>query len=259
VVAIVLVALIVALAVAQLGFPHPWVTGLLAVAALAALIVALTGSVVPKRPSGDVGRIDVALGSYCAAELILMVVLCRSSSGAWINYGIQAVLFAAVLTARSLVRAMDAMPGLGRAITALAAVAALASALMDAKVEISRRRAEHAALARVSAATGLPLSVCYFADRPGLNRMSGRLEWVYDDWLYPVFESQGLAEPRARWLGPVLSSPGAVPAIVLESDSLRVEGIPTPLRGLGYSPAGRFESFRVWTREAPSPHHSRLP
>ena len=29
----------------------------------------------------------------------------------------------------------------------------------------------------------------FFADRPGLNRVHGRADLVYDPWLYPVFES----------------------------------------------------------------------
>ena len=94
---------------------------------------------------------------------------------------------------------------------------------MDAKVEVSRRIAERDDLRRIFATTGLPPSAFFFADRPGLNRMSGRLEIVYDDWLYPAFESLKLAEPRGRWLRPMLAS---VRAVVLESDSPRVAGHP---------------------------------
>ena len=184
--------------------PVPWVAGTLALAALVALTMALAGCLLPIRFREGDGPIDAALATYCLIELILLVVLCRSSSGAWINYGIPAVVFATVLVARALVRAVDAMPGIERAIPALAATAMLASALMDAKVESTLRRAERADVARIFRSTGLPPAAVFFADRPGLNRMNGRLDWVYDDWLYPVFESLKLAEPRARWLRSLL-------------------------------------------------------
>ncbi len=185
-------------------------------------------------------------GLYLVIELVILVVLCRSSSGAWINYGIQAIVFAAVLTARSLARAVDGSRGWRRAIPIVAAVAVLASALMDAKVEVSRRIAERDDLRRIFATTGLPPSAFFFADRPGLNRMSGRLEIVYDDWLYPALESRKLAEPRGRWLRPMLASGTLVRAVVLESDNTRVDGILEPLSALGFRPAGRFGPFRVW-------------
>ena len=41
----------------------------------------------------------------------------------------------------------------------------------------------------------------FFVDRPGFNRVHGRADLVYDPWLYPVFESIKLAEPRSAWLG----------------------------------------------------------
>jgi hypothetical protein len=219
----------------------------LPVVALVGPIFVLSGCLVPVWPPDGVARIDAALGLYLVIELVILVVLCRSSSGAWINYGIQAIVFAAVLTARSLARAVDVSRGLRRAISMLATVAVMASALMDAKVEVSRRIAERDDLRRIFATTGLPPSAFFFADRPGLNRMSGRLEIVYDDWLYPAFESLKLAEPRGRWLRPRLASGTLVRAVVLESDDPRVDGILEPLRALGFRPAGRFGRFRVWT------------
>jgi hypothetical protein len=83
--------------------------------------------------------------------------------------------------------------------------------------------------------------------------MSGRLEWVYDDWLYPAFESMKLAEPRARWLRPLLEARGGVRAVVLESDSDRLDGIPETLPALGFQSAGRVGSFRVWTLGSSGP------
>jgi hypothetical protein len=241
-----LIGTITLLAVAQLAIPAPWITAVLPVVALSGLLIGLPGCAAVRRPPSD-GRIDAVLGIYCGSEMMLLVLLCRSSSGAWINYGIPASILAAVLAARSLAGAEDAMPRLGRAISAAAALAVLASVLMDAKVEVNRRRAEHADLARVFGATRLPPSACFFADRPGLNRLSGRLEWVYDDWLYPAFESLKLAEPRARWLRPMLGPSAAMRAVVLESDGDRVDGIPESLPALGFEPAGRVGPFRVWT------------
>ena len=234
-----LIGTIAALSVAQLAIPAPWVTAMLPVVALAGLVVALPGCAAAVRRSPSNDRIDAALGLYCGFEMMLLVVLCRSSSGAWINYGIPALIFAAALAARSLAVAADAMPRLGRAVSAVAAVAVLASVLMDAKVEVNRRRTERADLARIFASTSLPPSACFFADRPGLNRMSGRLEWVYDDWLYSAFESLKLAEPRRRWLRSMLGRSAAVRAVVLESDGNRVDGIPEMLPELGFVRAGR--------------------
>jgi hypothetical protein len=250
VVACLLLGAMIVLAVAQLVIPAPWITGLLPLVALAGLMIALPGCV---RTSGADSRIESALGVYCATELIVVVLLCRSSSGAWINYGIPAVVFASVLIARSLARAADAMPRRRREILVAAAVAVLASVLMDAKVEVNSRRAEHADLARLFASTGVPPPACFFADHPGLNRTSGRLEWVYDDWLYPAFESLKLAEPRARWLRPRLEARGGVRAVVLESASDRLDGIPESLSALGFQSAGRVGSFRVWTLGSPGP------
>jgi hypothetical protein len=240
------------LAAAQTVWPLPWVTGTLAAIALATLMIALPACVTRIPPSEGAGRIDGAIGLYCGAEWFLLIVLCRSSNGAWINYGIPAVLFASVLTARAIARAAYAMPRRRPTILAVAAAAVLASVVMDAKVEVSRRRAEHADLARIVASTGLPPSAVFFADRPGLNRMSGRLEWVYDDWLYPAFESLKLAEPRARWLRALLGPRASTRAVVLESDGDRIDGIPESLPVLGYQSAGRFGSFRVWTPASPS-------
>jgi hypothetical protein len=253
VVASLLLGAIVLLAVGQLAIPTPWITGLLPLVALAGLMVASPGCVRPVGTSGGDGRVVGVIGLYCGAEMILLVLLCRSSSGAWINYGIPAVVFASVLIARALARAADVVPHRQSAILLAAATAVIASVLMDAKVEVNSRRAEHSDLARLFASTGLPPAAVFFADRPGLNRMSGRLEWVYDDWLYPAFESLKLAEPRARWLRSLLEARAAVRAVVIESDSDRLDGIPEPLPALGFQPAGRVGSFRVWTLGSPGP------
>ena len=188
------------------------------------------------------------LGAYCAAELILVVILSRVTTGAWINYAIQAIVFAAVLTARALARALDGATSIRQTMpAALAVLAVLASALMDVKEAASRRRAEHAALAQIFDYARQPASAFFFVDRPGLNRVHGRLDLVYDDWLYPVFESLHLAEPRSRWLRPMLTA-GPVGVLVLDSEIPRLDGIPETIPSLGYLSAVRIGPFVVWTR-----------
>ena len=60
---------------------------------------------------------------------------------------------------------------------------------------------ERALMKQLDEHLGRPRACYYFTDRPGLNRLDGRLELVHDNWLYPVFESLRLAEPRSAWLG----------------------------------------------------------
>ena len=112
---------------------------------------------------------------------------------------------------------------------------------MDVKESASRRRAEHAALAQIFRYAGPTSSAYFFVDRPGLNRVHGRLDLVYDDWLYPVFESRRLAEPRSRWLRPMLTA-GPVRVVVLDSVATRVDGISETLTELGFLSAVRGRS-----------------
>ena len=35
-----------------------------------------------------------------------------------------------------------------------------------------------------------PAAEVFFVDLPGLNRLHGRIDLVYDPWLYPVFEDR---------------------------------------------------------------------
>ena len=59
---------------------------------------------------------------------------------------------------------------------------------------------------------------------------------MYDPWLYPVFESMGLAEPRSEWLARALET-GPVRLIVTAAPQTRIDGIPRGLPELGYTPA----------------------
>ncbi len=54
-----------------------------------------------------VGALDPVLWIFVATELGLVTFLCSMSTGAWVNYGIQAVVFASVLIARTLERALE--------------------------------------------------------------------------------------------------------------------------------------------------------
>jgi hypothetical protein len=243
-----LVGSMAALSVGQLALVRPWVTWPLVAALLATLILVIPGCALITRGSMVQGRLDGVLWAYCAIELLLTVVLSRVTDGAWINYAIQAVVFAAVLTARALVRALEGIPSFRPALpAALAAVVVLASALMDIKEVTSRIRAERAAVGEIVARTRRPPSAFFFADRPGLNRVYGRLELVYDDWLYPVFEHAGLAEPRSRWLLRALTS-GPVRVVVAESALRRLDAIAQSLPDLGYGSPVQVGSFLVWTR-----------
>ena len=245
---ILIVVSIAGLSVVQLADSGPQVTGSLAAVTLAALVLAIPVCVAFAWHSNEDGRLDATLGAYWAAELILVVLLSRVTTGAWINYAIQAIVFAAVLTARVLARALDAASSNRQTLpAALAALAVLASALMDVKEAASRRRAEHAALTQIFLLAGQPPSAFFFVDRPGLNRVHGRLDLVYDDWLYPVFESLRLAEPRSRWLRPMLTA-GPVQVVVLDSEIPRLDGISETLPALGYLSAIRFGPFMVWSR-----------
>jgi hypothetical protein len=194
------------------------------------------------------GRLDAALWVYLAGELVFMTVLCRVSTGAWSNYTIQAVVFACVLASRALSRAVDAAPSARVLFPAvLAVLGVLFTAIIDAYDVTLVRLVDRTAAAQILHQMKRPRSEYFFADRPGLNRVSGRLELVYDDWLYPVFESLRLAEPRSVWLRRALTS-GPVHVVVQTSDRPRVAGLEPTLYALGYHSTIRVGPFFVWAR-----------
>ena len=90
-----------------------------------------------------------------------------------------------------------------------------------------------------------PTRDIYFSGSPGKNRVAGRTDLVFDDWLYPVFESLHLAEPRSSWL-PVALSDGSVRFVVTSSDDPRIDGVNQSLRALGYIPRAEFASIYIW-------------
>jgi hypothetical protein len=242
------VIVLAGLTVAHLFIVRLWIGWVMLAAALAILLLVVPAGVFIERCKARVSGVDGFLAIYLGTELVLLMVLSRLSEGAWVNYAIQAIVYAAVLAARAASRALDlsARPSVSVVLT-VAALAVPAAVCLDLKGEATRRRSEHAIVARILTAVGRPASDYFFAERPGHNRASGRLELVYDDWLYPVFESTGLAEQRSRWLRQFLTN-GSVRVVVTTAESDRIGGVETTLPVLGYRPVGRFGPFRVFQR-----------
>jgi hypothetical protein len=192
------------------------------------------------------GRLDHALFVFMSAELVLTTALTRISTGAWANYAIEAVVLAGVLTGRALARACDEAPS--RRLLVLGAAGVLLATIVHVQEFEDVRRQEQFELTVVFGRVKRPRSEFFFVDRPEQNRADGRLELVYDDWLYPVFESAGLADSRSIWLRRALTS-GSIHVVVTTSDNPRIGGIAEPLPRLGFRPALRAGSFFVWTHE----------
>ncbi len=111
------------------------------------------------------------------------------------------------------------------------------------------RSIDRNALAQVLDHVGRRSTEVFVVARPGDNRVNGRLDLVYDDWLYPVFESIHHAEPRSIWLHGALKS-GGIRYIVNTSDSPNVDGLGETLPHLGYVRDFTLGPFFVWRRSA---------
>ena len=210
------------------------------------LAIAAGSLLVPRAVSGN--RLDAALWLYLVAEAALTTALCFGSTGAWVNYAIQAAVFASVLAARALSRALAAPgPRLALAPVGFALAAVAASAAHDVYDSARSRLYDRAALAEATRRLGRPAGEYFFVDLPGENRLRGRPELVFDHWLYPVFESLRLAEPRSGWLTRALTD-GPVRVVVSRSPSPNVDGLPRSLPELGYRRAFRAGRFHVWQR-----------
>jgi hypothetical protein len=192
-------------------------------------------------------RLDRVLWIYLAAELGFVVVLSRMSTGAWINYGVQAVVFASVLIARALDRAIEHIRSRRQVFPiAAAALVSLIGVGDEIGTSTERRRVEKAAIEHIFDELGHPPSQrFFFVALPGLNRVYGRLDLVYDGWLYPVFEYLHLAEPRSSWLRRALRSE-SVGFVITATDSPIIEGIPEPINRLGYAPDIKVGPYFVW-------------
>ena len=129
----------------------------------------------------------------------------------------------------------------------LAALAVLATSL-HGLTENERRLASERALAEpIRQHLQRPPSSYFFADRPGMNRIDGRLELVHDNWLYPVFESLRLAEPRSSWLATALVR-GPIRVVVSTDPRPFIAGTTLDLRRLGYRADVNLGPYFVWIR-----------
>jgi hypothetical protein len=191
-------------------------------------------------------RIDAALCLFAAAEIAIVVALCLGSTGAWVNYAIQGIVFLAILTGRSLARACEAAR-LRISLIAIAAVVLwlVCYELKEAYSTYVRLRFECLSTELVLSKLTEPTSDVYFAGEPGRNRQYGRTDLVFDHWLYPVFESVHGAEPRSNWLRAALTD-GSVRFVITTSKDPRIDGLDEPLTSLGYAARIEIASVYVW-------------
>ena len=241
------IAAVVALAILQLLMVRHWISVLLLLGLFVVIAVIIPGcAIVEKSVVG--GRLDAALWVYLAAELAVTAVAWRLSTGGWFNYAIEALVIACVLTARALSRALAGAASWRPLIPAAVAVLAVpAFAFTDATQVLGKRAADGAALARLLVYVERPSTELFLVDRPGANRLHGRIDLVYDPWLYPVFESIGLAAPRSIWLETALST-GPVRTVATTSRGGEIDGLNRTLPALGYSLSGRVGPYFVWAR-----------
>jgi hypothetical protein len=256
--ATVLIGSMVALTVCQMVIVKVSFAGLLVLGLLVMQAVVIPACVLFER-SQFVGPIDAALWAYFSGEMAIAAILWRMNEGGWYNYAIESVVIACALTGRALTRAFDGAPSRRSYLpAALAALAVPVFAFTDVKERLSKRQVERAGLARVSKLLGRPSPEVFFVDLPGANRLHGRLDLVYDPWLYPVFESIGLAEPRSMWLAQALST-GAIRIVVSTSDRPRIEGLGSTLNALGYEDPIRVGDYFIWRRPVLDRAQTRAP
>ncbi len=199
--------------------------------------------------------LDVQLFLFAAAELFIVVPLCRASTGAWVNYAIQGTIFAAILTARAISRAFADV----RPVKALIPLAVVPAVLLGIEIKdeyrtyLARRVDQLEVQLCLDYLKDAKASELYFAGSPARTRAYGRTELVFDDWLYPVFEAVHLAEPRSSWLGRALTD-GPVRFVITTSKEPLIDGVREPLEALGYLPRFQITSLYVWERfRAPRP------
>jgi hypothetical protein len=211
-----------------------------------------------ERQSIADGQLDAVLWLYMTAELVLVVVLCRASTGAWVNYAIQAVIFGSILASRALARAFASVASIRALLPiAVAALSVLSGPLHFVYPAINVRDGDHLAKEIIFDHMKGPRHEFFFVDRPGDNRLHGRFDLVYDDWLYPVFESIDLAEPRSGWLVHRLTG-GSIRFIVNTSDNRRIPGISETLPELGFAARIQVGPFFVWERDPVATARRRL-
>jgi hypothetical protein len=197
-------------------------------------------------------RFDAMLWVFLAAELGVVMVLTRASTGAWFNYALQATVFACVLTGRAMGRALDGGSARPMLPVAIAMLLVPFQAVPRCVGMIVQRQLERDAKAVLFQHYGLDRAEFFFVERPGDNRVFGQRRLVFDDWLYPVFERSGLAEPRARWLRQSLGAGGPVTVIVFRSELPTDLGIRGPIQPLGYTPGLKVGPLYSWRRARPN-------
>jgi hypothetical protein len=245
-----LIALVTFLTVVQTIAVTPWISGLIVLGLVVAMACFIPIGVAALGRVWRAGGVDVALGLYFAGELALTAYLFRLSTGAWYNYAVQAIVFGSVIAARALARAVDRRLAM-RAVLgiSLAAAAVPAFALTDVKEILARRQVESSLIQKLLERTGARPDTIFFVDRPGFNRVDGRADLVYDPWLYPVFESIKLAEPRSAWLARAIIEGGPVRVVVVGSPSVRIDGLTRTLPEMGYALRLRIGPWFIWARE----------
>jgi hypothetical protein len=195
------------------------------------------------------GKVDQALAWFCAGEVALTAILSRLSTGAWFNYAILAVVFGCIIVARALARSSQNASSRWQLMpAALAVITVPAFAFTDTREVLSKRAFDRAEVTRLLDYLKRPADELFFVDRPGDNRVHGRLDLVYDPWLYPVFESIGLAEPRSVWLAGALEG-GTVQVVISGKRRPSIDGIPRSIPKLGYRAGAVVGPFFAWLRE----------
>lgn len=213
-----------------------------------ALFVVIPGCFFLSRNTLAAGRVDQVLLVYLAAELLVVVVLSRANTGAWLNYAIQAIVFGSILTARAVDRARDLVASTRASLPFILGAAIVCCNVINSATETAGNRLYgQMALARIFENYGRPTSEFFFVSRPGDNRLYGQPALVYDDWLYPVFESIHLAEPRSIWLSRALAKDG-INYIVATSESTTIDGLGRSMCELGYHRGIQVGTFVVWER-----------
>jgi hypothetical protein len=217
-------------------------------AAFVCLLVVIPVCVILERRAILRDNLDAELCLFGLAELAIIVPLCMASSGVWVNYAIPGIVIAAILTARSVSRACNE----ARLARSLIPMGVAAVALLGFELNNAFRTFHHIRAERLSAELVLynlkeRKSALYFAGAPGKNRVCGSTDLVFDDWLFPVFESLHLAEPRSSWLSSALTD-GSVRFVITTSNDPMIDGLDVPLTALGYVPRLQIASFYVWER-----------
>ena len=244
----VLIGLVAALAVVQIFAVDLWISRSIVVGLVVTMVCFMPICAVALGRAWRAGGIDIAYVLYLAGELVLTAYLFRLSTGAWYNYAVGGVVFASILAARALARAVQ-RPLPTRAVlgVSLAVLAVPAFALTDLKETVSRR-AESVLIPKLFERVAGNSGAIFFVDRPGFNRVHGRPALVYDPWLYPVFEAMNLAEPRSVWLARALET-GPVRIVLASSPQSEIDGLTQTLPELGYSFRGQVGPWFVWTRQ----------